>query len=292
MLPQTLQLRVPILMENAIWFMLLAGLSFLLLFYTFWRKRDIKLIVLFLGLGAIAGLLDNVIFIWLDSYEYYPGILEDIYYDMVLGAYFSQVYYVSSVALFIAAFHMRNRWIILFAAMFVGLEFLFLALGIYKLNWWHSGYTAVGLSIYFWLSKKWYSSLKHAYSGFVRWFTLYCLSYIIFINLVAIPLISHHYHFAGGWFINASRDAVAVLVVIMLIKSVVIMLACYHRLPRMIMVLFVFMMWVSYAVMIRLNIMSFKYIWDLAYFAIIDVVVLLACYYLDKALLRKQSGIM
>lgn len=292
MFPQTLQLRVPILMENAIWFMLLVGLSLLLLFYTFWRKRDIKLLVLFLGLGAIAGLLDNVIFIWLQSYEYYPGILDNVYYDMVLGAYLSQVYYVSSMAMFIAAFNLRNRWIVLFAAMFVGLEFLFLALGIYKLNWWHSGYTAVGLSIYFWVSKKWYMSMKQAYTRFIRWFTLYCLSYIIYVNLVAFPLISDHYHFAGGWFINAARDAVAVLIVIILIKSVAIMLVCYYRLHRIIMGLLLFMMWASYLILMHLNIISFKHLWDLVYFAIIDVVVLLSCYYLDKALLRKHSGIM
>jgi hypothetical protein len=117
--PQILQLRVPIIFGNAIWFIILAVLSLLLIVFTFWRKRDLKLLALYLGLGAFAGYLENVICIWFQSYEYYPKILEDPYYDLILGTYLSQVYYVSSVALFIAAFNLRYGWMLFFSAMFV-----------------------------------------------------------------------------------------------------------------------------------------------------------------------------
>ncbi|MDF2964261.1 MAG: hypothetical protein K0S39_5996 [Paenibacillus sp.] len=94
-------------MGNTIWFILLAGLSLLLIAFTFWKKKDFKLLALFLGLGAIAGYFENVICIWLQSYEYYPKILENPYLDLVLGTYLSQVYYVTSVALFITAFRLK-----------------------------------------------------------------------------------------------------------------------------------------------------------------------------------------
>lgn len=65
-------LRENMLSGNAVWLLLLGGLSLILFAYTFWRKGDLKLLALYLGLGAIAGYFENVVCIWLESYEYYP----------------------------------------------------------------------------------------------------------------------------------------------------------------------------------------------------------------------------
>lgn len=138
------QLREHMLMGNAIWFIIVAVPSVLFLIYIYWRKRDLKLVALHSFLIAISFMFDLVIFVFLQSYEYYPHILKKTYYDMCIGAYLSQGIYVSSVALFTAAFNLGYGWILFFIAMFVGIEYLFLALGIYKLNWWHPGYTGAG----------------------------------------------------------------------------------------------------------------------------------------------------
>ncbi len=282
--PQILQLRVPIIFGNAIWFIILAVLSLLLIVFIFWRKRDLKLLALYLGLGAIAGYLENVICIWFQSYEYYPKILEDPYYDLILGTYLSQVYYVSSVALFIAAFNLRYGWMLFFSAMFVGIEYLFLALGIYKLHWWHTGYTGVGLLIYFWISKKWYTVLLRDSSRFIRWFTLFCLNYIIYGDLIAIPLFSNHYHFVGGWFDNPARDTVTVIVVTMLIRSAVIATVCFYKFRPVIVVLIPILMWASYLILIKQHIFMYKYIWGILLFALSDIVVQFCCYYFKRVL--------
>ncbi|KRF03368.1 hypothetical protein ASG89_23285 [Paenibacillus sp. Soil766] len=286
---QTLQLRVPILMGNAIWFLILAGLSIILVVYVFWRKKDLKLLALFFGLGAIAGYLENVICIWFQSYEYYPKILEDPYYDLILGTYLSQVYYVSSVALFIAAFNLRYRWILAFIAMFVGIEYLFLALGVYKLNWWHPGYTAVGLLIYFWISKRWHTVLLQNSSRFIRWFTLFCLNYIIYGDLIAIPLFSNHYHFAVAWFNNPTRATVTVIIIFMLIRGAIFALVCFYKLHWSIMVLVPILMWVFYKHLIHLHMFTYKHFWDLLLFALSDIVILICCYFFNRILTKHPT---
>jgi len=277
-------------MGNAIWFILLAALSILLLTYTLWKKRDVRLLMLFFGLGAIAGLLEFVIFVWLESYEYYPGLMENTYFDNALGAFLSQVVYVSSAALFIAAFNLRFRWLLIFALMFVALEYLFLTLGVFKHNWWHSSFTGGGLFIYFWIAKVWYKLLLQAPSGLMRWVILFCSSYIMYSDLLSISLYTDHYHFVGGYFANAARDTLTVFIVITLIKSFVISLICYYRLNRVIKVLTTIMMWVSYSILMQLNIMSFQHYWDLIYFAATDIIILICCSYFNKVLSRKQMN--
>ncbi|MDQ0058771.1 hypothetical protein [Paenibacillus harenae] len=129
---------------------------------------------MYLGLSAIAPYFENVILHVLHSYEYYPGILKNPYHDLSLGAYLSQVYYVSSAAFFIAAFQLRFGWILLISAMFVGIEYGFLALGIYKLIWWHPSYTGVDLPVYFWISKKWCVFLLQGSSRFIAVLLICC----------------------------------------------------------------------------------------------------------------------
>jgi hypothetical protein len=288
LLPKTLQLREHFLMGNAIWFIILAVLSVLLLIYTFWRKKDLKLVALYLGLSAIAGFLEDVIFIWLQSYEYYPHILKIPYYDMALGAYLS-IFYISSVAVFIAAFNLGYGWILFFTAMFVVIEHLFLALGIYKLNWWHPGYTGVGVLIYFRIAKKWYSFLLKASSRFIRLITLFCTNYTLYSNLIIIPTLFNHYRFVVGWFEDPARDTAAAVIVYMIIRGFITAMVCFYRLHWAILASVPILMWISYLVLIHLHIMTFKHLWDLLLFAASDIVVLLCCYYFNRVLSKAQQ---
>lgn len=90
---------------------MLEVLSVTLLIIVFCKVQDMKLLVLYFCVGSLASHLENIIFVWFTSYEYYPHILKNHYYDMTLGAYFSQQYNVTSAALFIAAFNLGYGWI-------------------------------------------------------------------------------------------------------------------------------------------------------------------------------------
>ncbi|WP_028608556.1 hypothetical protein [Paenibacillus harenae] len=60
--PRLLQLRANLLTGNAIWFIIPTVLCVLLLIYTFWKKKDLKLVALFFCLSGMAGFLEIVIF--------------------------------------------------------------------------------------------------------------------------------------------------------------------------------------------------------------------------------------
>ncbi|MCR2805468.1 hypothetical protein [Paenibacillus soyae] len=282
--PIPYMLRENILTGNALWFLLLGGLSLLLIAYTFWRKRDPKLLALYLGLGAIAGYFENVVCIWLESYEYYPHILKDPYLDIVLGTYLSQVYYVTSVALFITAFHLRFRWALVFAGMFVGIEYGFLALGIYKLNWWHPGYTFIGLLLFFWISNKWYRLIQIESSRFVRWFTLVGINYILYGNVTVLPFFNHNYRFVGGFFELPERDTVTVLIIFMLVRGVIVATVCFYRLHWAILASVPIAIGAGILVLTHAHILTFKYEWCLWLFTSADTIVLICCFFFNRIL--------
>lgn len=290
LLPQTLQFKIPIQMENAIWFLILVVLSLVPIAYTFYRKKNSKLLSLFLGLSAIASYFENVILHWFNSYKYYPGILKNPYYDLSLGAYLSQVFYVSSVALFIAAFQLRFGWILFFSAMFLGIEYSFLALGVYKVNWWHPAYTFITLPVYFWIGKKWYILLLQGSSHFVRWFTLVGINYVIYVNFETIPFFSGHYHFTAGWFGDPSKDTVAVLIVYTVARAVIMATICFYRIHWTIMAMVTSAIWAGYLVSIQLHILSFKYLWSFFVFMAFDIAILLICRKFNRVLLDDRKS--
>ncbi|WP_164779678.1 hypothetical protein [Paenibacillus kobensis] len=273
---------------TALWFVIPAVLCTILFIVIFWRKKDLKLWMLYLCLNAISLFLEDAIFIFLNSYEYKPGILKQPYADNALGAYFSQSYYITSIALLIAAYHLRFRWNILFTAMFVGIEYLFLFLGIYKLNWWHPAYTAVGLVIYFAISKKWYNYLLHPSSRLVRFFTLFCINYGNYAVIAALPVIFEAYRLAGGWFADPVRDTIAVIIVILLTRSSVIAVVCFCSLHWIIKAFVPVLLFVGYLVLIQLHIFIISSFWILVLFSSADIWTLLFCCYFNRKLLQSE----
>jgi hypothetical protein len=273
---------------TALWFVIPYVLCSILFIVIFWRKKDLKLWMLYLCLNAISLFLENTIFIFLNSYDYKPGILKHPYADNALGAYFSQSYYVTSVALLIAAYNLRFRWIVLYTAMFVAIEYSFLYLGIYKLNWWHPSYTAVGLVIFFGISKKWYNFLLHPASRFIRFFTLFCINYGNYAVITAIPVILEGFQLVGGWFDDSVRDTIAVIIVTMLTRSAVISVVCFYRLYWIIKAFVPILFLASYLLLIHLHIFINTSFWILILFSSSDIMVLLFCCYFNRRLLRSE----
>jgi hypothetical protein len=270
----------------ALWFVIPAVFCTLLFIVIFWRKKDLKLWELYLCLNAISLCLENIIFVFLNSYVYKPGILKHPYADSALGAYFSQSYYVTSAALLIAAYNLRIYWIIFYTAMFVGIEYLFLFLGIYKLIWWHPGYTAVGLVLFFLIAKKWYRFLLQPSSRFIRFLTLVSLNYGNYATISALPVILEVFQFVGGWFDDPLRDSIAVIIVAIFIRSVVIAVTCLYRLRLIVQILVPILFLAGYLMLIYLHIFINKSIWVLFLFSASDIAVLLFCGYFNRGLVK------
>lgn len=285
----TLQLSERILKGNAIWFIILTVIFVLLLIFTFWKKKDQKLVVLFFCMSGIAGFLENVIFFWLDCYEYYPHVWKEPYYDNTFGAYLSQRFFVSSVAVFIAAFNLGIGPILLLISMFIGIENLFLVLKLYKLNWWHPSYTAAGLFIYFYIGKVWFKHLLQIPSHIIRFITLFCTLYTLYTDIIAIPTLSGHYFFDVIWFDDPARNTIIVIILYCLIRSFFLAIVCCYRFHWIIMILVPAFMWLSYFVLFQMGIFSFRYSWNILLFAASDIMVLLSGYYFNKVLSKIEK---
>jgi hypothetical protein len=173
--------------------------------------------------------------------------------------------------------------------MFVGIEYLFLSLGIYKLNWWRPEYTAVGLVIYFWMAKKWYRFLLQPSSRFMRWSSLFCMNYGNYALIMAIPTILERFQLVGGWFDNAVRDTIAVIIIILLVRSAVTATLCFCRAHWAILAFIPVLFLAGYLVLIKLNIFVYKSLWVVGLFSASDIAVLLFCYYFNRRLGRSKA---
>lgn len=289
MIQQALQRIGSIFTYNASWFIILAVLSIALFVFVFWKKRNAKLLALYFFVGSLAAYLENVIFVWFPSYEYYPHLLKNTYYDMTTGAYFSQQYNVTSVAVFIAAYNLGYRWILCSAAIFAGIEILFLKLGIYKLIWWNPLFTFIGLLIFFWISKKSYHLLLKSNSHVLRFLTIFGISYIVHAHLIMIPLLSNHFHFAVNWFDRPERNSLTILIIYWFVRGLLTTIVCFYRLHWTLQSFVPILMGISYFVLMYLHILTFKYNWDLFVLIGADIVLLFCCNYFNRVLSKSRS---
>lgn len=88
-------------------------------------------------------------------------MVKDDLFDNILGATLSQAIFVPFTAVFITAFQFGWKIKLLFAVYFTLIENVFVYLGIFKKRWWRTTYTFLFLSIYFFISDKWWQWLKN-----------------------------------------------------------------------------------------------------------------------------------
>ncbi|MEW9667943.1 hypothetical protein [Ammoniphilus sp. 3BR4] len=132
-----------------------------LIFYTFYKHKDRKslLILLFSNIG-LAYLFEYFVFTLFKAYCYRPYFFKREYIDNTLGAILSQAIYVPFTAVFITAsqWGWKVKW--LFSFYFSVVEVLFLRLRVYQHHWWRVIYTTVLLPIFFFISDWWYKQIK------------------------------------------------------------------------------------------------------------------------------------
>ncbi|WP_175988554.1 hypothetical protein [Bacillus sp. Marseille-Q1617] len=178
-------------MPNWIPFVSLMIISVFLLAYTLMKNHDKspQIFLFWLFICGLAFSFEFVIFILLESYEYYPHILANEYNDNILGSISSQAFAVPAATIFIVVFHLRNRWIFLIIGLFFMIETLFLYLNVYHHNWWKSTYTTFFLVLTVTLSKAWWKSLSKVTYHYINFTTL-------FFALLTLTQ-------TGGWILSA-----------------------------------------------------------------------------------------
>ncbi|WP_449536494.1 hypothetical protein [Ferdinandcohnia sp. Marseille-Q9671] len=208
--------------SNFLPFLILILLT-IILFTVSWRKaRSKKLIPFYLCIAGLIFLFEYVIFVLFKSYEYYPGIFNDSYFDNILGSNISNGFIVPAATIFIAVFNLGFWWILLIILGFAGIEELFLQLTIYRHFWWQTPYTSVGLLINFYLGKwiwRWicYHIDQYKLRIFLLYFVNVALQGTIMFYLVVL---THLFFYHVNWFDNLSRGHIAFITLYFFIDSI------------------------------------------------------------------------
>ncbi len=153
---------------NTIWYILLAITSVAALIVALKRSSDRRFTAAFwLGVLGFTYILEVILVIVFNAYNYRPGLVLDSFQDSVLGNIFSQIS-VSASALLIAVFGLSWIWRAGFSVTYFLVDALFSALGIYEHIWYRSIYSLFGFFVYSWFIQFWYGKLQAAGHGHRR----------------------------------------------------------------------------------------------------------------------------
>lgn len=148
---------------NTIWYLLLGIVTLIELTIVLvkTKKRMVALAFYFTLAGINLG-IETVLLIFSKAYAYYPMIIKNPPFPLdneLAGNLFSQ-FSVAATMLLITVLNLRRYWFLIFAGAYGIIEEAFLALGIYKHNWYQTWMTVLGLIILFILAKKMYTKTQ------------------------------------------------------------------------------------------------------------------------------------
>lgn len=156
--------------SHTIWFILLGLTTLIELIVIFSKVTNRKpVFAVYLTISGMAFCFEMVILSYLKAYTYYPMLLpHSPPDDSIAGNIFSQ-FSVTATALLIAVLKLKYYWYFIFALLYGAIEELFLALGVYKQNWYQTWMTVVFLQILFWITKHVYLITFTRLKGFLRY---------------------------------------------------------------------------------------------------------------------------
>lgn len=237
---------------------------------------------------GIGYLIEIVIYIFLGSYQYYPKfIAHDPYYDSNTGAIASNALALPAAATFIAVFRLRWIWLIFFTSLFVGIEWLFLNLGIYTHNWWRLAYTALGLPVYFAVAIKLYPLILRPLKGVIHFLILLLIIGPVTGTLHILPIMffSNRYY-RPGWFENQAHDTTAFSAVYYMCAStlLIVMVKLHWKYEWLKYVLILTVVMIMTIVLKAAGILYSLVWWDPIYYVLLPIVVLIIAEAVNKRL--------
>ena len=146
--------------KNSIPFLILFIIHTFLIGLAFYKSKNKKEIIIFLGsIMGFSYLLEFFVLNLFKGYKYMPNVLRNKSLDNFLGAFLSQSIFVPFTAVYLTLTKSGITKKMLGGIYFSLIELLFLRLGVYKHNWWRTVYTLILIPIYFVISDYWYYML-------------------------------------------------------------------------------------------------------------------------------------
>ncbi|MBU9713624.1 hypothetical protein [Evansella tamaricis] len=197
-------------MDNSFWFIILVIFFSSLFIYTILKEKSWKVLILYTFMTGLTYTVEVFIEIFFNAYNYYPHILKNSYFDNMLGAMASNMFSIPMSSVFIAILSPSLVTVVIFILLLLGIEILFLALGIYSHNWWNIMFTAIGVFGAFIISIFWYKKLNQHLNLFYRWATIFFSGFMIHTTILFIPVaLLNAYLYQVNWFNDPFRDHTA-----------------------------------------------------------------------------------
>lgn len=194
--------------------------------YLMIRTRSLYPFVLFLAFGGMIYLFEYFILILFRAYRYMPGVLEDPVYDSLLGASVSNLLTIPSIAAALLVLMLRKRWILFFALLLTGVEWLFLKRGIFEHYWWRLPYTTINIAFFLSLAMYWHKQLEKE-RGFFRFVTTLMFALCLIDTMAFLFLLSGMRGFDIHLLGNPSWDNMAVTLPYSLFQALLFTSAVY-----------------------------------------------------------------
>ncbi|SEN99296.1 hypothetical protein SAMN05518847_105189 [Paenibacillus sp. OV219] len=198
-------------MPNYIPYLSLIIASLLILTIMMVREWKSIILVLHLAFAGMSYIFELVVLVIFKAYDYSPGILKNNYLDSMFGATVSNFCTVPAVAILIAYYQLRSKWIIYAAVFLGGMDWLFVYLNIYRHHWWTSLYTVVTLLGFFWICRTWMTKIRKGRPVF-QYFTLLLYTFCVSDSIFFMYLLSGWRRLHFGLYHNPLRDDVMLTV--------------------------------------------------------------------------------
>ncbi|MDL4840213.1 hypothetical protein [Aquibacillus rhizosphaerae] len=192
-------------MPNYIPYLLLTIISITILTVTIVHKRQFGITVLFFCFAGMVYVAELFVMIIGNCYYYLPEVLTIGYYDHMLGAFVSNLFVIPTLCVVTSVYQLRFRWIVLFAVILVGVEWVFESIAIYHTYWWRKEFTFFALIIFFPFTKFWVRTLQLG-TSWSRFLSLWMQGWSGAVTVMYIMSVIGIRHYEYGFFENVYRD--------------------------------------------------------------------------------------
>ncbi|MCL7748375.1 hypothetical protein [Halalkalibacter alkaliphilus] len=184
--------------RNRLAFGLLFFIHSTLLLVTFIMKKDRKnLFIALLSNISFAYFFEYFVLNVFQAYKYKPKFLKNRNLDNIFGALLSQAIFIPFTSLYLTAFEVKWRTKLFVNLYFVSVEFLFLRMKIYKLNWWNPIFTGLAIPVHFYLSDIWYKHIKKG-TPIVLSVSLFNMILVTSVNILFLLVVLRKLRFGIG----------------------------------------------------------------------------------------------
>lgn len=284
-------------MSNLLWYILLACIGIGIGIYAVYSKRKIykvsTLIVFYLFVAGITWIGEFIVLGLFNSYYYKVGLYSSPWAQNLLGHLILNTTLYPAVAIVVVAYSLRYYWIIIFAALYLFTEYLFLKLGLYEHHWWRYYMTAIVVVAYLAISKYWFKKIIQKPTHTLRMLTLYFAAMVIIHMPAPILLLLGKQHYQSNLLSNIFKDFYLLSIVItfidhLIISFVIVFFACKFRrwywktVPFIVSIL-------SLIVYSRLNVLIADGDWNLFYYLIIQQICIAIIILIEKHTLKPAA---